>query len=119
MFDELEETCDYVGFIKDGHLLDIVDMNTINNRPIKEYEVTLENKKDVERFRNSDFIKLNNVDENLVCKIAVARKDTNLFLNELKDYKVKLIKEIPYNLERFFMEKIIGGNNNEKVDSKN
>ena len=32
MFDELEETCDYVAFIKEGHIINIVDMNIIRNR---------------------------------------------------------------------------------------
>ena len=44
MFDELEETCDYVGFIKDGHLVDVVDMNELRNLPYRDYKITFEDK---------------------------------------------------------------------------
>ena len=40
MFDELDETCDYVAFIKDGKIVDIVDLEEIHNRPFREYIIT-------------------------------------------------------------------------------
>ena len=46
MFDELEETCDYVGFIKDGHLIDVVDMDALRNLPYRDYEIALQKKED-------------------------------------------------------------------------
>ena len=46
MFDELEETCDRIAFIKNGHIIDIVDMNEINNLPYRDYEVKIRKKRD-------------------------------------------------------------------------
>ena len=51
MFDELEETCDYVAFIKDGHIIDIVDMKEIHSRPFREYEIVFS---DDESFKEAD-----------------------------------------------------------------
>ncbi|MCF0113684.1 MAG: ABC transporter ATP-binding protein, partial [Bacilli bacterium] len=46
MFNELEETCDYVGFIRDGRLVDIVDMNALKERPAREFQIVYGNPRD-------------------------------------------------------------------------
>lgn len=114
MFDELEETCDYVAFIKDGHLMDIVEMNLIHNHPIKEYELVLKDEKSFNKVRSLtcvNVLKENHVNHSLY--ISIKKKDTKTFLNALSQVNVKLLKEVLYNLERFFMDNIIGGNSNE------
>lgn len=113
MFDELEETCDYVGFIKDGHIVDIVDMNSIHNREYKEYTIRFLTHKDYEEFDVSPYEVLYDVGDKdtYVIKIKVTETD-NLF-KELSKHDVRSIKEVQYTLEQYFLENVIGGNNNE------
>lgn len=110
MFDELEETCDYVAFIKDGHLIDIVEMDLIRNHPIKEYEIVLKNEKSFNYVRSLPYVNVIKEDhQSHSLYISIKRKDTKAFVDALSKAEVKLFKEVLYNLERFFMDNIIGG----------
>lgn len=114
MFDELEETCDYVAFIKDGHLMDIVDMNLIRNHPVKEYELVLKDEKSFDKVRSLQYVNVLREDHDKhSLYISIKKSDTKAFLNALSKVNVKLLKEVLYNLERFFMDNIIGGISNE------
>jgi len=108
MFDELEETCDYVGFIKDGHLIDIVDMSKIHNRPYREYNVGFFTKEDFESADVSEIEVLAKDMKNLVYTIRVDLKKTDGMIRELEKHNIKFINEVQYTLEKYFMEHIGG-----------
>ena len=114
MFDELEETCDYVGFIKDGHLIDIVDMEEIHNRPFREYLIVYADKKGYEKADASQVEVLENHPESFSYLVKVPNEKIDGMFRELHKSKIKLIKEVQYTLEKYFMEKVIGGNANEE-----
>lgn len=119
MFDELDETCDYVGFIKDGHLVDIVDMKEIHNRQFKEFQIKFY---DVDEFNEAflDKDKYNVQYRSANTKtllINVDIKHTEDFLKELSKYHIKAVSELKYTLERYFMENF-GGNNNGSSNGK-
>ena len=110
MFDELEETCDYVAFIKDGHLIDIVDMEEIHNRPYHEYIISF---KDEEGFKNVDTSEVEVLEthpEYFAYMVRVPNEKTDGMFRELHKFNIRLIKEVQYTLEKYFMEKVIGGN---------
>lgn len=108
MFDELEETCDYVGFIKDGHLIDIVDMNDIHKRPYREYEVGFFTREDFESADVSQIEVLNKDSKRLIYTIRVDLKKTDGMIRELEKHNIKFINEVQYTLEKYFMEHIGG-----------
>lgn len=111
MFDELDETCDFVGFIKNGKLTDIVDMKDIKNRPFREYAIGFADREGFDSF-NADKFEVVSRDENLlVYVVRVSIKDANAAIGELKKHKLKRVNEIRYTLERYFMENV-GGNTN-------
>lgn len=113
MFDELEETCDYVAFLKDGHLIDIIDMDIIHNYPYKEYEITFADKESFKKIAKSKLIRIIKKEENLNRLICEVKKtNTNKFISNLANVKIKLLKEVQLNLERFFMQNVIGGGMN-------
>lgn len=115
MFDELEETCDYVAFIKDGHIVDIVDMKEIKERPLKDYMITFKSVDDFNRFKQEATVKCLECDEKtLTVTCQINKNDTDAFLNRLSNYQVSLLKEKLFNLERFFMENIAGGMKDEQ-----
>lgn len=109
MFDELEETCDYVGFIKDGKIIDIVDMEEIHNRGFKEYLVAFGSKKDFESVDVSEVEVIKKDDEHLTYIAKVEDKKIDGMFRELHKHDVKLIKEIQYTLEKYFIDELMGG----------
>ena len=108
MFDELEETCDYVGFIKDGRIIDIVDLEMIHNRPFHEYIVSFKNKEDFKNVDTSQVEVLNTFEQFNAYLVRVPNEKIDGMFRELHKYNVSLIKEIQYTLEKYFMEKVIG-----------
>ena len=112
MFDELDETCDYVGFIKDGHLIDIVDMDEIHHRPYREYLIGFKDPKEYkEAFKDGGFDVFDRDDEFLTVSVRVDTKTSGKVINELKKYELRQVSEIKYTLEKYFLE-TIGGNEN-------
>ena len=108
MFDELEETCDYVGFIKDGRIIDIVDLEMIHNRPFHEYIVAFKNEEDFKNVDTSQVEVLNTFEQFKAYLVRVPNEKIDGMFRELHKYNVSLIKEIQYTLEKYFMEKVIG-----------
>ena len=109
MFDELEETCDYVAFIKDGHIIDIVNMKDIHERPFREYEITFF---DLEDYKSADISQVEVLDKNDKKLTLVIRLDltkTDGMIRELRKHNIKSIVERHYTLEKYFMEHVKGG----------
>ncbi len=106
MFDELEETCDYVGFIKDGHLIDVVDMNALRNLPYRDYQITLTNKEDYEKIDVSKYEVLEKNDDELSLLIRVELKNTNQLLQEIRKYQISGFTERKHTLEEHFIKDI-------------
>ena len=113
MFDELDETCDYVGFIKDGHLVDIVDMEEIHHRPYREFLIGF---RDYDEFSKA-FVHppcevLSRDEAMLTISIRVDSHNAGKVIEELKNYELRQVSEIKYTLQRYFLENV-GGNDND------
>ena len=117
MFDELEETCDYVGFIKDGHLIDVVDMEEVRNLPYRDYVVTFEDEEGYVSADTSQVEVLAKDDFEKSIIVRVPLEKTNGMLREIRKHKIKAVTEKRHTLEEFFM-KDIGGENNGKENTK-
>ena len=109
MFDELEETCDYVAFIKDGKIIDIVDMEEIHNRPFREYLITFSSKEDYECVNVKHSEILENHPEINGFLVKVKNEHVDDMFTELHKHKVTLIKEVQYSLEKYFLEYVVKG----------
>ncbi len=112
MFDELEETCDFVAFIKDGHIIDIVDMKKIHSRPFREYSITFFDKEDFLSADTSQVEVLKKDERNLELVVRVDLVKTDGMIRELRKHNIKAIHEKQYTLEQYFMEHVKGGENN-------
>ena len=106
MFDELEETCDYVGFIKDGHLIDVVDMNELRNLPYRDYEITFTLKEEYERVDVSNYEILDKRDDDLSIVVRVELSKTNSLLEEVRKYQISGFGERKHTLEEYFIKDI-------------
>lgn len=113
MFEELETTCDRVGLIMNGELIDIADMDKIKNVKFKLYKIAFLNKEDFDRFRNQNFeITREQPEYNQVTVKIEENKVRELFI-ELNKYKLEYFTEVKYNLEKYFKEffkRELGGN---------
>lgn len=107
MFDELEETCDYVGFIKEGKIIDIVDMEEIHNRAFREYYISFDNEKDYKSADTSQVEVLEDHPEFFAYLVKVPNEKIDGMFRELHKHKVSLIKEVQYTLEKYFMEYVV------------
>ena len=109
MFDELEETCDYVGFIKDGHLIDVVDMNALRNLPYRDYEIKFDNKEDLSKINKKDFetLELNEDERSILIRVKVEK--TNEVIEELRKYTIVGFTERKHTLEEYFIKDIAKG----------
>ena len=114
MFDELEETCDYVAFIKDGKIVDIVDMEEIHDRPFREFLIGFKKKEDFDVADTSQVEVILKDEEHLCYIVKVPNEKLDGMFKELSKFNIKIIKEMQYTLEKYFMENVIGGLNNER-----
>lgn len=112
MFDELEETCDQVAFIKDGHIIDIVDMKKIHSRPFREYEIVFLDKESFEKADTSQVEVLDKDEKDLRIIVKVDLPKTDGMIRELRKHNIKSIKEKQYTLEKYFLEHVKGENEN-------
>ena len=85
IFEEVEELCDRVAFIKDGRIIDVVDMEEMR-----------------ENHRSTFYIGFNDSEEEL--KLTLARGQAAEPFDQLKDRDVKFIDEEAYTLEDYFNE---------------
>ena len=110
MFDELEETCDYVAFIKDGHIIDIVDMEEIHHRPFREFSIDFYREEDYKKaFMDKDkFEVIQRIDNFKRIIVRVTANSANDAVNELRKYEAKQVLEIKYTLEKYFLENFGG-----------
>lgn len=109
MFDELEETCDYVAFIKDGTIIDIIDMEEIHNRPFREYYIVFASKVDFDKADASQVETLERNEEKLSYLVRVPNEKIDGMFRELHKHNIVLIKEVQYTLEKYFMEHVVKG----------
>ncbi len=114
MFDELEETCDYVGFIKDGHLVDVVDMEKMRNTPFKDFVIGFVNEEDYKSISFPEGVEILEKDDfERTITIRADLKVTNELVETLSGKAIQCITEKKHTLEEFFM-KDMGGKDNEQ-----
>lgn len=104
LFNEMEDTCDRVALINNGHIIDIVDMNEIKNRKVKEFKIEFNNVEDYEKFKELNYEIIRDQNKYNQVTIKIKNEDINNLFKDLKNLDVKFISEIKYTLERYFKE---------------
>lgn len=113
MFEELETTCDRVALINDGKIIDVVNMDEIRNRPIKDFKIEFKSTDDYKNFLKEKYTITRKQKQYNQVTISINAKETGELLKTLKNYDVKFISEIPYTLEKHFKKVLL-----EKKESK-
>lgn len=104
IFEEIENTCERIIMIKDGHIVADEDINVIRNEMSKHYEITFSNVKDAMEFQKQY---PGERKENTV--YLLSKENINLLLSELCKYQIKDLNARYQTLEEVFM-KYYGGN---------
>lgn len=102
MFEELETTCDRVALISDGHIADIAVMDEIKNREVKEYKIEFVCERDYCKFKDEGYEVIRDQPQYCQVTIAIGGDQLNQLFRDLKNYEIKFISEVKYNLEKHF-----------------
>ncbi len=108
MFEEMEDTCDKVALISNGHIVDVCNMNDIRNRSVSDFKIEFNNKSDYNKFLNNNYKIIRKQDEFNQVTIEIEKAKINVLFKDLKNYDIKFISEVKYTLEKHFKEKLGG-----------
>ncbi|NCB91711.1 MAG: ABC transporter ATP-binding protein [Clostridia bacterium] len=123
IFKELEDTCDTVLFIKNGHIINQVKRSEYERNPIEQYEIRFSSREEYKRY--TEDIKHKPMDEDgqkyLVSKfrernaiiLSIPQNRIQEFLQDLSKYDLQSIDNASYSLEKYYIEMI------ESEDEKN
>lgn len=106
MFEEMEQTCDRVAMISDGHIVDIADMNAIRNRKENDFKIEFNNMDDYKKFQEMGYKIIRLQDQYNQVTVEVTDDNINDLFKSLKGLDVKFISEVKYTLEKYFKDKM-------------
>lgn len=112
MFDEVEETTDRIGIIKQGKLVAIVDPKDIRDIRKKQYEVGFVSNDDFLKFQTEDFVISDINAEKNQLTVEIDSADINKLLRSLSKKDIQSISEMKSGLEDYFMSYYDGGSKN-------
>jgi len=104
MFSEMEDTCDRVALISDGHIIDVVDMNDIRNRPVADFKIEFNNQSDYLKFKKLGYNIIRDQKQYNQVTVTIPKDEINKLFSDLKTYDVKFLSEVKYTLEKHFKE---------------
>ncbi|MFZ3152011.1 MAG: ABC transporter ATP-binding protein [Anaerolineaceae bacterium] len=102
MFDEVEDTCDRVAFIKAGKIIAETTTSAIKYHTEKKFKIEFLIKEDYEQFKHEDIAIVEDRGDQLQVVVSINDRNINIFMNVLKKYQIKFITEIKYALEDYF-----------------
>lgn len=103
MFEEVEQTCDRVILINDGKILDVTNMNDVVNRPSSDFKIEFNNNQDYIKFKKFNYRIIRDQEIYNQVTINIDNEKLNLLFEDLKKLNVKFINEVPYTLEKHFV----------------
>ena len=114
MFEEMEQTCDKVALISNGHIIDVANMNDIKNRPSKDFKIEFNNKEDFDKFNEFGFKTIRVQKQYNQVTVNVKNEEINELFKKLKGLNVKFMSEVKYTLEKHFKEVLKNKERNDK-----
>ena len=104
MFDELELTCDRVALIYNGMIVDIADVNELKSSTLRTYKIEFLQKTDYQKFKRLSYKIVRDQKQYNQVTIQIDDSKINRLFKTLKNYKLKFISEIKFNLEKHFTD---------------
>lgn len=105
IYEELELLCDRVALISQGHIVAIADNNQIKNRDKEDYKIEFINHDDYLNYKESCKYTIKRDQEKYSqFTIEIKKDEIKQFFSTIKDYNMKFVSQVPYNLETYFKE---------------
>ena len=104
MFNEMEETCDRVALIDNGKIIAVADMDKIRNRPVKDFKIEFNKKKDYLAFKKLGYEIIRDQEQFNQITVNIKNDEVNKLFADLKVFDVKFMSEVKYTLEKHFKE---------------
>ncbi len=102
MFNEMEETCDRVALISDGHIIDVADMNDIRNRKVADFKIEFNENDSYQKFKSLGFTVIRDQPSYHQVTVSIRKEQINDLFKSLKGLNVKFVSEVKYTLEKHF-----------------
>ncbi|NPC91443.1 ABC transporter ATP-binding protein [Bacillus sp. WMMC1349] len=99
-FPEIEKTCDRAAIIKDGIIIAVKDIHELQTMQRKVFEITFENRADIQVFMKSGF-EIDSYQDNHVKVAVLGNHDP--FIKEVAKYEIRHIDISTQSLEEVFM----------------
>lgn len=115
MFSEMEDTCDRVALISNGHIIDVADMNAIRNRPEKDFKIEFNNTENYLDFKALGCTIIRDQPQYNQVTVELKGDQINKLFSDLSRFDVKFISEVKYTLEKHFKEILKTKKENENV----
>ena len=110
IFKELEDTCDKVAFIHDGHLVDTVGRELHKPDMPRLYRVGFTNQADYMDFLQRSSFELESRNDCFLHLTALVPSERiNQFVEELSGYDMRYMRYVPYTLEMYYKKYIENG----------
>lgn len=103
IFEEIEEVCDRVAMIKDGYIVDTLDLWQLRHWKTKTFHIHFLTEAELLRFTQNWRFVTKVEKENLICTVEMPVEEINSLFHILKDYKIASFREEHLSLEQYFM----------------
>lgn len=104
IFQEVEEVCDRVAIIRDGMIIDVIDMKDIRYNKMKTYKMEFKSIEDFERFRSLGYDLHRVKVDDLQLNIMIHDQDINRLIQDLKNFNLVYFKEIKVTFEDYITQ---------------
>lgn len=109
IFEEIEEVCDVAAIIHKGKIVDEVNMEALRNPHNKKFRITFSSKEDRRSFAELWKENISLEDNPLACEVVFPGGNIKTFLQLLKNYRIRELKEDHPTLEGHFKKVIKEG----------
>lgn len=104
IFQEVEEVCDRVAVIRDGKIIDIIDMKTIRYNKNKIYRMEFKTLEDFERFLGLGYELSQVKKDDLQVFVQINDKEINRLILDLKAFDLVYFKEMKVTFEDYIIK---------------
>ena len=104
IFEEIEHICDKVAMIKDGRIVDTIDLWDIRHWNRKTFDITFLSEEEYNRFTGEFTPAQRTEPDKLQCRAELPAEDIPVLFNKLKGYSIASLRERHITLEQYFRE---------------
>lgn len=104
IMEEMEEICDRVAVIDQGHLLGILDVHQFRHEAIKHFTVKFAKAEDCRRFQEEWQIDTVAGENEKTCNVTVPKNEVGSFLAMMRQYPIAALRESRRTLEDAFKD---------------